>query len=414
MRTGLQRGRLRGFLVGLLRTLLRGLRPSSFVSNVAHVTGAPERRGWFGRNRLFGRSGWFGQRATRADDEAVEVAAIVRRVAMLATAGLGTEQLWQYLGGQPRQHAASAAASSAAAPTIAPVTPGAVGNHGAPMSAHTAEIVRQCRLAANRPERLPAAIRQAARLVYAKQSGAARQRDSEAAVASWCGFAAVLSLAQQTGAPIATNCVRLAESLDDNAETRRLIGTHLAAAQATTNFMRWLPPASLLLGMLLGFDPIRVLTTNPLGIASALLGLTLNVLAHRWSGALVQRARPQQHTPGLVIDLVALGVGGGGSLAQANRVVADTVERFGLNEADELERAQHTLELAAEAGIPAVQLLRADAELYRAEHRAAGITRAQALSVALMLPLGCCTLPAFVLFGVVPLMISIFRVAVHT
>ena len=53
------------------------------------------------------------------------------------------------------------------------------------------------------------------------------------------------------------------------------------------------------------------------------------------------------------------------------------------------------------------ELLRAEAFRVRRAARADGAARAAALGVRLMLPLGVCVLPAFVLLGVAPLMISV-------
>ena len=52
-------------------------------------------------------------------------------------------------------------------------------------------------------------------------------------------------------------------------------------------------------------------------------------------------------------------------------------------------------------------LLRAEAARRRRTARADGAARAAALGVRLMLPLGVCVLPAFVLLGVVPLIVSV-------
>ena len=65
------------------------------------------------------------------------------------------------------------------------------------------------------------------------------------------------------------------------------------------------------------------------------------------------------------------------------------------------------LELSARAGAPVAELLKAEAFRVRRAARADGAARAAALGVRLMLPLGVCVLPAFVLLGVAPLMISV-------
>jgi tight adherence protein B len=66
-----------------------------------------------------------------------------------------------------------------------------------------------------------------------------------------------------------------------------------------------------------------------------------------------------------------------------------------------------TVRIATQAGAPVAELLRAEAQRHRRAARAEGAVRAASLSVRLMIPLGVCILPAFVLLGVTPLMISV-------
>ncbi len=69
--------------------------------------------------------------------------------------------------------------------------------------------------------------------------------------------------------------------------------------------------------------------------------------------------------------------------------------------------ADAVIALAARAGAPVAELLRAEAARLRRVARSDGAARAAALGVRLMLPLGACVLPAFVLLGVVPLLVSV-------
>lgn len=65
------------------------------------------------------------------------------------------------------------------------------------------------------------------------------------------------------------------------------------------------------------------------------------------------------------------------------------------------------LDLSRSAGAPAVELLRADAAARRQSARTEGRLRAATLSGRLLLPLGVCTLPAFLLLGVAPMLLSV-------
>jgi tight adherence protein B len=64
------------------------------------------------------------------------------------------------------------------------------------------------------------------------------------------------------------------------------------------------------------------------------------------------------------------------------------------------------LRIAERAGAPAIELLAAEARQERRTARAMGRRRAELLAVRLLLPLGVCVLPAFVLLGVVPVILA--------
>jgi tight adherence protein B len=104
-------------------------------------------------------------------------------------------------------------------------------------------------------------------------------------------------------------------------------------------------------------------------------------------------------------ELLAIAMTGGGSLARALDVVTAELARFELGA--DLARAFGILELSARAGVPAAELLRGEAAEARADARSAAQLDAARLSVRLMLPLGLCVLPAFMVLSVVPLLVSV-------
>lgn len=72
-------------------------------------------------------------------------------------------------------------------------------------------------------------------------------------------------------------------------------------------------------------------------------------------------------------------------------------------------RLRRCLELSARSGVPAVPLLRAAADTARRDRHRAGERAAARLGVQLALPLGLCAVPAFVAWGVVPVVLSLAR-----
>jgi tight adherence protein B len=165
--------------------------------------------------------------------------------------------------------------------------------------------------------------------------------------------------------------------------------------------MAWLPLVGVALGALLGFDVIGVLTTNPLGLACLAAGALLIAGARRWTGRLIRCARPPGGVPGLADELLAIALSGGVSLERARLVVR---EAGGPAAADGSERI---LELSHATGAPAVELLRAAGALARHRARTDGRLRVARVSSRLLIPLGVCTLPAFLLLGVAPMLVTV-------
>lgn len=224
---------------------------------------------------------------------------------------------------------------------------------------------------------------------------------------AWRGLAAAWVVASDAGAPLAATLAELAASLRSLAQNQRDLETALAGPAATARMVMVLPVVGILFGMALGFDSLRILFTTPPGLVCLALGSVLMLLAQLWNQRLVRRARPVHLTPGLALDLMAIAVSGGASLSRARRVVADARETCGIGNDGSAAAIEEVLELSRRAGIPAAALLRSEATESRRTARSAGERRAATLAVTLMLPLGLCILPAFMLLGVAPLLIAV-------
>lgn len=220
----------------------------------------------------------------------------------------------------------------------------------------------------------------------------------------WTELAAAWEIATTVGAPLADVLRSIAEALRDAASAADDVRVALAEPAGTARLLLWMPLAGLLLGVALGFDAWGVIVGNPLGAACVVTGLLFVVLARLWTQALLRRARPQPGTPGMGAELVGVALAGGAPIDRAVELVAETrvVDAAGR------DRVQEVLDLSRAAGVPAVELLRATAAQDRHRARVHGRLRAARLSTRLLLPLGVCTLPAFLLLGVAPLLLSVF------
>lgn len=307
-----------------------------------------------------------------------DVASTVEKLAVLLAAGVSPAAAWKYLA-EPlsAQHYTSAVAKKI--------------ESGADIAA---AILR----AVDEPQLVPAA----------RPSAAARRGRDENHGAAWRGLAAAWMVATEAGAPLAQALREFSSSLRALAQARRAAATALSGPIATAKLVMVLPLVGIVFGLALGFDTLGVLFATPPGIVCVLVGSALLLAARVWNRKLVRAATPTNLTPGLALDLLAVAVSGGVSIEKA-RTIVDTAFNFsGVVPADhDASEAEAVFDLSRRAGVPAGTLLRSEAERTRREAASAADRHAATLAVTLMLPLGLCILPAFMLLGVAPLMISI-------
>ncbi|WP_243224580.1 type II secretion system F family protein [Microbacterium sp. CIAB417] len=243
----------------------------------------------------------------------------------------------------------------------------------------------------------------AARVVARCEAGQPLAVAIESEGGAWRDVASAWEIAAHVGAPLADVLRSLAETLQDAAAAADDVRIALAEPAGTARLLLWMPPFGLLLGFALGFDTLTVITTHPIGIACVVGGLLLVLAARLWTAKLVRSAQPDARTPGMHTELVAVALAGGVSIERALRLVADSPS--GGSAAS--TRTGGVLELSRAAGVPAIELLRASSAQERQDARIAGRLRAARLSSRLLIPLGVCTLPSFLLLGVAPLLLSV-------
>lgn len=222
--------------------------------------------------------------------------------------------------------------------------------------------------------------------------------DLRTIAAAWC-------VADGSGAPVGHVLRVVSDALRDIAEGEREAEVAVSGPRATARLVSWLPAAGAVLAAALGTDLLAAATTAA-GVTALAAGAGLMLAGLLWMRALVRRALARPALPGLASELVAVALGGGASAeaacAAARRAAADA----GLPELDDAA-ARDVLALADSAGAPAVELLTASARRERRVARAEARRKAAVLGVRLMLPLGVCVLPSFLLLAVVPLLLSL-------
>ncbi|WP_217182618.1 type II secretion system F family protein [Streptomyces sp. AC495_CC817] len=240
-------------------------------------------------------------------------------------------------------------------------------------------------------------------IVKRTQAGTPLVTAIEAEGGAWIDLAAAWEIGSTVGAPLAEVLRAIAETLRDGASAADDVRIALAEPAGTARLLLWMPLTGLLLGVALGFDTVGVMVGTPLGAACGVLGLLLVFVSRLWMRALLRRAQPKPGTPGMQAELLAVALRGGASVERALRLVSESPASTRRGE----ERVAAVLELSRAAGVPAVELLRASAAQDRHRERIDGRLRASALSTRMLIPLGVCTLPAFMLLGVAPLLLSV-------
>lgn len=260
-----------------------------------------------------------------------------------------------------------------------------------------------------------------------------------------------LRMSECAGAPLATSLERAAEHAEERIDALLGRQSALAAPRATGRILSWLPLLGLGLGVLMGSDPVGVLTGSVLGALTGLLGLGLAFAGRRWTAALVHRAEvesmrsrtgaanaeaetkkpaaPADAAPvdtALVLELLAAQLRAGlaplaalGTLAQAlnSRPLRTVCQRLQMGSgwgsawsgpaAGTFGELRDALAPAYTGGAPSTALLLSLADAHRLSERRAAERAAGKLSVALVVPLGLCSLPAFICLGIVPILISL-------
>ncbi|SDT27178.1 type II secretion system F family protein [Microterricola viridarii] len=364
------------------------------------------------------------------------VAAVTERLAVLLAAGVSPHAAWRYLAeeaaeagqglgaaGEPRPgHAGSRAHRATHLSARVHTRFGArSASEVERMTALTATVVRAAARAGAQGRSIPEAIRAA---VAAKGgTGTAPSAGSEPATRpgrtgrtgrelrserAWLALAAAWFVAGEAGAPLAATLRELATAFREQAQLERELAVALAGPRSTARLVGAMPVIAVLFGALLGFDTVHTLFFTPPGLACLGLGTLLVWAAGRWSASLVRRAARDTGGLGLTVELAAIAMTGGMAAERARALAAGAAERY-LPAAGGIELAvvDAVLALSRRAGVPAGELLRSEARQARLRERSAGQQRAARLGVSLMIPLGLCVLPAFMLLGVLPLLLSV-------
>lgn len=226
----------------------------------------------------------------------------------------------------------------------------------------------------------------------------------------WRLVAVAWRLAEQSGAPLAPALERIAAALAALSQLRERRSVLLTGPRATVGIVAALPLLALLLGATLGFDPLPVLL-SPAGAVLLAVGTALLVLGIVWARALSRSVERDDRVTGVELELAWVAMGGGASAGEALVRVADGVDALGISWVPfdaflEGGLLRSVLRTAESVGLPVGALLVEEAQAARAREHAELERAAERLGVRVLIPLGVCVLPSFIVLGVLPVLIS--------
>lgn len=222
-------------------------------------------------------------------------------------------------------------------------------------------------------------------------------------------FELVWKLATTLGGPVVIALNRLVDIFDRQKRNQSEVQLAFAGPQATAKLVMWLPLLALVLGQLVGMNPLGAVFHSLLGGLSVSLGLGLMVAGRKWTRRLLAKALPNNQDPGAYIDCVLIGLHAGLPLSAARQ--SASAEFFISHEREpedrNFERLDKAAELSRTTGAAVGEILIAEADAFRELQRYEIATRISRLGVQLMIPLGVAVLPAFILLSIVPIAISL-------
>lgn len=101
--------------------------------------------------------------------------------------------------------------------------------------------------------------------------------------------AAIWDVAHSSGTSLADILQKITEGQRQTLEVRRALHVELAGPRTTARMMSALPLLGLLLGVLLGANPLGWLISSSGGLAVMVGGLALNIAGYRWIQKVVSR-----------------------------------------------------------------------------------------------------------------------------
>lgn len=236
---------------------------------------------------------------------------------------------------------------------------------------------------------------------------------------------AACRFSDRLGAPLAQVLDRVADGVEESTRAEDARRVALAGPRASMRVLTALPLAGVILGEVLGAHPVATLLGGGLGTACLAAGALLVALGYATSRRMLVRAEAgdDRMDECLLADLAVAGLDSGASIPRVlevlgwatgdptlGRVSRELLLGASWGEAWDGLRGgllRDALEPAWEEGISPAPLLARGASALRARRLSRAQQAAGRLGVRLTVPLGAFLLPAFVLLGIVPVIMAL-------
>lgn len=224
----------------------------------------------------------------------------------------------------------------------------------------------------------------------------------------WRILGAVVDVAQQSGSPMGDALWSFSTALREHASTLSQVESIIQAPLHTTRLLIALPVLGVGVAWLMGVNAVAVLTGSTLGWVSLAVATVLVLLARAWTKRLIDSVRPGPDALSPALDLLAIATAGGALPERARDRVRVALEEYELP-GSATEALDELTALSRRLGVPLRTLAVSEAKWRRHRVLADSLTAQASLQVAILLPLGLLILPAFVLVGVVPVVVALLQ-----
>ncbi len=210
----------------------------------------------------------------------------------------------------------------------------------------------------------------------------------------------LLDIARETGAPRTRVLRVVADALDSNIELMREATIASTSARHSALVLTALPAFTLIATELFGIHALGFLLGAPIGWLCLVIGAGASFGGWKWMDHLRRRIPTPSPATGVMGDVVAEILSVTGIRKDVEKALRASGERWGLD--SEWTSIADIRAAARETGIPVSGLIRADSQERRRSTRFTVREATERLPGQMLIPLGVCLFPAFVVLTVVP------------